>query len=284
MASKKKVSSRSTNRNKIRAARDWTLPANAKPALVLEKAVAATPDGGVRLLYSPSAVFMDGKEMLEAVAADLKAFLRAKAPVNKAHFALIEAFLAELEKVGVGENLLAGKAETVSEDALVAMREVVTARNALAARAGAVGIPLSHFDIRRGTGSPGALFNVATGVVQAAKVLVPDFDQPAVARALVADLEKAVEKLAGVAGLRTGSIQERAKLNKRKRLLVKAFYEYLLWLSAWGRVISGDDPETQRRWRLDKTFANQNKTAKGTLLEAVEHATSNNNDPDLMVG
>ena len=145
--------------------------------------------------------------------------------------------------------------------------------------AAACGIPLNHFDIRRSVGSPRALYNAGRLVVATAKQLQGQYDQPAVAGQLIAALSQAVDALGDVAGMRLESALDRAKTNKRKRLLTKCFYEYLLWLSGWGRAMAGDDPETNRRWRLDKTFPKQHNAAGDDLPGDI---IADPVDPDLV--
>lgn len=288
MATKKKskasarnaLASRGNNNKSTRAARNWTLGGGANVRAALEAAVAATVDGGVRLQYSPSALLTDAREMLESQDEDLRAFAAEKMPVTKKHLELLAAFVAALEESGVGKRLLRGRTEVVSEDAQVAMAAVVSARNKLALRASANGIPLSHFDIRRSLGSPRSLYNAGRLVVATAKQLQKDFDNPTVAGQLITALDKAVDALGDVAGLRLETALDRAKSNKRQRQLVKCLYEYMLWLSGWGRAMAGDDPETNRRWRLDKTFPSQPDAGEKLPDDVVASPV----DPDAIEG
>ncbi|MBI5493405.1 MAG: hypothetical protein HY904_00150 [Deltaproteobacteria bacterium] len=275
------VATRANNSRTTQKARKWDVRSGTPHAIMLRE-VDATPDYGIRLPYAPSLLYLDGGEMVENVDEDLASFAREKMPVTRKHLEVLQEFLNEFQNHGVGTRLIGARTEVISEDALVAMRAVVAARNKLALRASAVGIPLRVFDIRRALGSPRALYGAGLLVVKAATEIVDEFDQPAVARQHIAALKTAVDTLGTVAGLRLKTGLERNKAQAYRRKLVKCLYEYMQWLSGWGRAMAGDDPDAQRRWRLDKTFPNQTKTRGGSYEEAVEHATGDVVDPDAL--
>jgi hypothetical protein len=270
MAAKKK---KSIGSKRSAASRVWVIPAG--PLIkFLESRLNALTDDGERFNYAIAALLDDVDEFLEDIAADLAAFKAQGMPITQRNFELLQLYLDELAKVGVFRRLDKTSTKTVSDKVADAMAEVIRARNALADRAAANGISKSGFDVRRAAGSPKALWRAALEVQDFAKEVVEDFDNPAYARKLIANLKTANDALGEVAGVRREAGVMRGKANKRKRLLVRSLYQYAVWLSGFGRAMAGDDPEAQRRWRLDKTFPNQDRVAPAADVDAVVRAAT----------
>lgn len=264
MAAKKK--SLGSKRNG--AARTWAIPAGPLNKF-LEERLDKLSDGGERFNYAVGGLLSDVDEMLENKDEDLAAFKAQSMPITPRHFELLQLYVDELGKLGVTRRLDKATTKAVSAEVADAMATVIRGRNALADRAAANGIPRSGFDIRRAAGSPKTLWRAVQEVLDYAKEVADDFDSPTYARKLIADLKTANDKLGELAGTRRQASVQRGKTNQRRRLLVRSLYEYAGWLSGFGRAMAGDDPETQRRWRLDKTFPNQERVAPAVDVKAV---------------
>jgi hypothetical protein len=274
-----RLARRSTNRERTRNRRYWEkLPATGPIKGVLEKHIEEMRDDE-RIRVSPSGVVADAAEFVEEPD-DYALCAKHGLPVTVRHMEYVQAHLDELKALGVEELKRGGKTEVVAEDAAVAMRDVVQARNVLAEWAGASGQPRRDYDIRRHLGSPSALYNRVLRIVEAAEDNVDELANPAAARKLIANLRDANEVLAEVAGFRTALVRHKSKTDKRKRLLVRNLYEVLIWMSGWGRTLHAIQPDQEllRRWSMDKTFPNQKKNETGSLTDAVARAIRDPSD------
>jgi hypothetical protein len=283
-AKKKPLAVRTTNRDSVTAFVDYTIAPGANLQSVMEACVNAVRKKSERFAYAGGALLEDLDEMSEQKEADLARFKQQRTPVTARHFELLEVFKSELASVGVVTRLARGSAEKVAEAVQVAMENVRLARGKLARRAVACDIPLADLDLSRAYGSPRALYNAATEVALTVELRLKEFDDPAYARTLLSEFQKAVEDLGDLAGLRRASKVDAGKRRQRQRVLLRALYRYMLWLSKWGlAVVDEDDTEGRRRWRLDKTFPNQDKLTLDPATGGIAVATNQpdpNDDPD----
>lgn len=284
-AKKKPLAVRTTNRDSVTAFVDYTIAPGADLKAQVEAYLLAVQRKNEVFQYSAGALLEDLDEMLEDPTEDLERFKKQKTPVTRQHVEVLEVFRGELALVGVVKRLAQGSAEKVSEAVQVAMEKVRVTRNALAKRAVACDIPLTDLDMSRAFGSPRALFNAGNEVAQTVELRLEEFDSPEFAGTLLAEFQAAVDELGDLAGLRRKSKVEAGKRRQRQRLLLRALYRYMMWLSKWGQAVTPeDDVEGQRRWRLDKTFPNQTKVRKGDEQGAIAVATVQpdpNDNPDV---
>jgi hypothetical protein len=274
---KSRLSDVSTNRNKkTRKLLSWTLPATGTLDAFLDKRLAELGDGGERVQYSLPGLMTDRAEMLEDVDGDLQRFKEQEIAITRRHMDLLELIGDRLTALGANKRLVGGSTEAVSEDVRVAMLGVHAARGALAYRWAANGLPLDQIDLRRASGSPRTLFAAGSEALIAARAHLDagSFDSPGYAKRLIDAFAAALKDLESVAGLKVNVGVSRGIVNAQRRVLLRCLYEYCLWLSRWGRAMAGDDPDAQRRWRLDKTFPNQPKLAKAATDEQLVKAAT----------
>jgi hypothetical protein len=259
------TSSRTTNRTTNRVAVDYTLPPGPL-SKVLDAHLASFKRMGEaltnRVQYSIPSVKDDAVEMLSRIKEDLAAFKVEDTPVTLRHMEFLQLHVDELNRLGADDTLEDTSQEVVSEDLKRAQAGVVRARNRLAERAKACGVPVQLFDIRLALTSPGALHARIAVVLEASQGVLDQFDSPARARALWKELAAAAEKLGKLLAERRRGHQAKEDGRERRRLVVRSMYQFMLWLSQYGRAVFMDDPDGLIRWRLDKTFPSQGQTAE----------------------
>ena len=156
----KAVARRSTNRLQVRPA-DAGLPPKTVSQAAVDALVKAWttkdkhPSDYVK--YREDRILKDASEMA-AGREDLPLFSSRKTPVTAKHFDWLDLLIKNFQVLGDEDALRGSDKEMLGENGQVAVQAVVDARNALARRAQASGIPLSLFTINRGYGDAFALY------------------------------------------------------------------------------------------------------------------------------
>jgi len=280
------LSSRTTNRTRVRAQSAVVIPLTGALKGILEARVAerirAFKRKGNLFRYPIDPLLLDTEEMLSNGVADLKRFRDEDMPVTQRHLDMLELHLDELAIVGVERRTAKVKRENVGEDAEAAMYLVLDCRQAFAKRGAANDIPLSTFDVRKATGSPRALYRAVAEVLNVTKPHLSSFDSPRRAKELWEALDAANATLGEVSQARIELKGSDSANTARKHALLNSLYDLMLWLSRWGDAMAGGDALAQKRWRLDNMFPGQSKLKDADHLvpNAVTEPNSTPSDAD----
>ncbi|MEW5850360.1 MAG: hypothetical protein AB2A00_16360 [Myxococcota bacterium] len=203
--------------------------------------------------YPLDRLLADAREMA-AGREDLPLFAELETPITARDFDWLDQLLAEMERLGDDQRVNEADREVLSEDAQIAIRDVMAARTALSNWAQAVGIPLSLFAVERGFTDPYALFNAAARGTRMFRLYLDQMGGVTQPSRLLANMDAALGRLAPLVGV-SESVEVDSKATRSRRAAVKRLLlDCLLYIAPWGRAVVGADPVKAGRYELDKLF------------------------------
>ena len=167
--------------------------------------------------------------------------------------------IANLQALGDEDAVRSSDKEVLGEQGQVAMQAVVDARNALARRGQASGVPLSLFTIERGYGDAFALHAHGARAARLARARIESFNDRAWALGLIEQLEEALAVLAPMVDAATGLSADATATTAKRAALKRELFDALTWLAPWGRDVVAGDLTKRGRYELDQIFPTRTK-------------------------